>query len=78
MAPNPVPPVPMEFVCAAYEPEAGAIAIESVGPNINAAGPLSLEPGLYKFKHNSVSGQPPSWFYGANSIFEIKAQTGKY
>ncbi|MFH0879996.1 MAG: hypothetical protein V2A34_09805 [Lentisphaerota bacterium] len=42
MAPRPVPPpVPMEFVRAAYEPEAAAIAIEWVVPHVKAVGPLA-------------------------------------
>jgi hypothetical protein len=34
---------------------------------------LLLGPGFYQFKHNSVSGQPPSEFYGESAIFEIRA-----
>ena len=36
-------------------------------------GLLSLEPGLYQFKHNSVSGDPPTGFYGESRVFEIEA-----
>ena len=36
-------------------------------------GVIFLEPGIYQFKHNSVSGQPPSGFYGESNFFEIKA-----
>jgi hypothetical protein len=43
---------------------------------LNAAdlpeGLLSLQPGFYQFKHNSVSGQPPSGFYGESPVFEIR------
>ena len=35
-------------------------------------GLIPLEPGLYRFEHNSVYGQPPSGFYGESSLFEIK------
>ena len=34
---------------------------------------IPLGPGIYQFNHNSVSGQPPSGFYGKSSFFEIKA-----
>lgn len=34
---------------------------------------IPLEPGLYQFKHNSVTGRPPSGFYGESNFFEIKA-----
>jgi len=33
---------------------------------------IPLEPGLYQFKHNSVTGRPPSGFYGKSNFFEIK------
>ena len=33
---------------------------------------IPLEPGLYQFKHNSVTGRPPSGFYGESNFFEIK------
>jgi hypothetical protein len=36
-------------------------------------GLIPLEPGFYQFKHNSVTGQPPSGFYGNSDYFEIKA-----
>lgn len=36
-------------------------------------GVIPLEPGLYQFNHNSVSGNPPSGFYGESNFFEIKA-----
>lgn len=43
---------------------------------LNAAdlpeGILSLQPGFYQFKHNSVSGMPPSGFYGESPVFEIR------
>ncbi|MBW1782158.1 MAG: hypothetical protein JRL30_15640 [Deltaproteobacteria bacterium] len=35
-------------------------------------GVIPLEPGIYQFKHNSVTGRPPSGFYGESSFFEIK------
>lgn len=35
-------------------------------------GILSLQPGFYRFKHNSVSGQPPSGFYGESPVFEVQ------
>jgi hypothetical protein len=35
-------------------------------------GLMSLESGIYQFKHNSVHGQPPSGFYGESNIFEVK------
>ena len=38
-----------------------------------SGGLMSLVPGLYQFKHNSVHGQPPSGFYGESNFFEIKA-----
>ncbi len=38
-----------------------------------SGGLMSLEPGIYQFKHNSVHGQPPSGFYGESIFFEIKA-----
>ena len=37
-----------------------------------SGGLMSLEPGIYQFKHNSVHGQPPSGFYGESNFFEIK------
>lgn len=37
-------------------------------------GLMPLESGIYQFKHNSVSGQPPSGFYGHSDYFEVKAQ----
>ncbi len=36
-------------------------------------GLIFLEPGRYQFKHNSVSGNPPSGFYGTSDYFEVKA-----
>ena len=36
-------------------------------------GLIPLEPGLYQFDHNSVSGQPPSGYYGKSDFFEINA-----
>ena len=33
---------------------------------------IPLEPGLYQFKHNSVTERPPSGFYGESNFFEIK------
>ncbi|MBW2622964.1 MAG: hypothetical protein JRD68_08660 [Deltaproteobacteria bacterium] len=33
---------------------------------------IPLEPGIYQFKHNSVTGRPPSGFYGESNFFEIK------
>lgn len=58
MAPRPTPPpVPMEFVRAAYEPDAGAIAIEWVIPRMNAVGPLDrLEMMMINAKGNAVFG----------------------
>ena len=39
-----------------------------------AGGPvLLLESGMYQIKHNSVSGQPPSGYYGKSNYFEIRA-----
>ena len=35
-------------------------------------GLIPLEPGLYQFKHSSVSGMPPSGYYGQSRFFEIK------
>lgn len=35
-------------------------------------GEIPLEPGLYQFKHNSVSGQPPSGYYGESNFFEVE------
>jgi len=35
-------------------------------------GQVLLKPGLYQFKHNSVSGMPPSGFYGQSRFFTIK------
>ena len=37
-----------------------------------SGGLILLEPGIYQFKHNSVSGKPPSGFYGESNFFEIK------
>lgn len=34
-------------------------------------GLLSLQPGIYQFKHNSVSGTPPSGYYGESPFFEV-------
>lgn len=39
-------------------------------------GCLRLEPGFYQFKHNSVSGQPPTGFYGQSEIFEVRPGAG--
>lgn len=39
-------------------------------------GCLQLEPGLYQFKHNSVSGQPPTGLYGQSEIFEVWSGAG--
>ena len=36
------------------------------------AGVLSLSPGLYQFKHNSVTGKPTSGYYGKSKVFEVK------
>jgi hypothetical protein len=45
---------------------------------LNAAdlpeGILSLQPGFYQFKHNSVSGKPPSGFYGESPVFEVRPE----
>ncbi|MBT8220210.1 MAG: hypothetical protein KJP00_10305 [Bacteroidia bacterium] len=35
-------------------------------------GTILLTPGLYQIDHNSVSGQPPSGYYGKSRMFEIK------
>ncbi len=35
-------------------------------------GTLSLEPGWYRFKHLSVSGQPPTGYYGESGVFGIE------
>jgi len=35
-------------------------------------GVITIEPGIYQFKHNSVTGRPPSGFYGESNFFEIK------
>jgi hypothetical protein len=35
-------------------------------------GLIPIEPGLYQFKHSSVSGMPPSGYYGESRFFEIK------
>jgi len=47
---------------------------------LNAAdmpeGILSLQPGFYRFKHNSVSGQPPTGFYGESPVFEVPSEGG--
>jgi hypothetical protein len=37
-------------------------------------GIISLQPGFYQFKHNSVSGQTPSGFYGESPVFEIEPE----
>lgn len=37
-------------------------------------GILSLQSGVYQFKHNSVSGRPPSGYYGESPVFEIKPE----
>ncbi len=37
-----------------------------------SGGFMSLVPGIYQFKHNSVHEQPPSGFYGESNFFEIK------
>jgi hypothetical protein len=34
-------------------------------------GLLSLQPGFYQFKHQSVSGTPPTGYYGESPIFEV-------
>lgn len=34
-------------------------------------GVLSLQPGFYQLRHNSVSGKPPTGFYGESRVFEI-------
>ena len=36
-------------------------------------GIIPLEPGIYQFNHNSVSGMLPSGYYGESNFFEIKA-----
>ena len=58
MAPRPVPPpVPMELVRAAHEPEAGALAIEWIVPNVEAVGPLDrLELLILDAKGDAVFG----------------------
>ena len=58
MAPRPVPPpVPMELVRAAHEPEAGALAIEWIVPNVEAVGPLDrLELLILNAKGDAVFG----------------------
>jgi hypothetical protein len=35
-------------------------------------GLLCLEPGVYRFRHNSVNGRPPSGFYGDSDFFEVR------
>lgn len=46
---------------------------------LNAAdlpeGILALQPGFYQFKHNSVSGQPPSGFHGESPVFEVRPES---
>jgi hypothetical protein len=37
-------------------------------------GILLLGPGFYQFKHNSVSGRPPTGFYGESHVFEITVE----
>ena len=37
-------------------------------------GIISLQPGFYQFKHNSVSGRPPSGFYGESPFFEVASE----
>lgn len=34
-------------------------------------GILSLQPGFYQLRHNSVSGKPPTGFHGESRVFEI-------
>lgn len=38
-------------------------------------GLIPLEPGLYQFKHNSVSGMPPSGFYGESPVFRVRPES---
>ncbi|MGD9780828.1 MAG: hypothetical protein AB7V14_01605 [Kiritimatiellia bacterium] len=38
-------------------------------------GLIPLEPGLYQFKHNSVSGNPPTGFYGESPVFEVRPES---
>jgi len=38
-------------------------------------GILSLQPGFYQFKHNSVSGKPPTGFYGESPVFEVRPES---
>lgn len=35
-------------------------------------GSILLQPGTYQIKHNSVSGHPPSGYYGHSSFFTIE------
>ncbi len=49
------------------EIERRAIKLSDV-PN----GLIPLAPGLYQFKYSSVSGRPPSGYYGESRFFEIK------
>ena len=37
-------------------------------------GNILLKTGIYQIKHNSISGQPPSGYYGKNHFFEIKVE----
>ena len=37
-----------------------------------SGGLILLGPGIYQIQHNSVSGKPPSEFYGKSNFFEIK------
>lgn len=48
----------------------------TLGPTEFLEGRLQLEPGLYQFKHNSVSGKPPSGFYGQSDLFEVRPGAG--
>ncbi len=45
---------------------------------LNAAdlpeGVLSLQPGFYQFRHHSVSGRPPTGFYGESPVFEVRPE----
>ena len=51
--------------------------IEKERRNLKASdfpgGLILLGPGIYQIQHNSVSGKPPSGFYGKSNFFEIKA-----
>ena len=46
----------------------------TLNPSDFPGGLILLEPGIYKFQHNSVHGQPPSGFYGKSNFFEITAE----